>query len=157
MIFINHRLVKTLFYVAIYHLEKWYVPIIVISVSKIAQNYWHSLHLNWKDSNFKFLPTFLILDLSVSCVSWTGLTVTKCKIPRQSFTVWVRSESGLAVASCQQRRPRPTKPLSLETLDPIVLRQTENGFNARHRGQFHHSASYHLEEPRIYINIEHFR
>ena len=61
---------------------------IVISISKIAQNYWHSLHLNVKDSNFKFLPTFLILDL---CLVSPGLalTVTKCKIPRprQSFTV----------------------------------------------------------------------
>jgi len=145
--------VNTLFYVAIYHLEEWYVPIIVNSVSKIAQNYWHSLHLNWKDSNFKFLPTFLILDLSVSCVSWTGPNRYKMQNTQTIlYSLRVRSESGLAVAPRQRRRPRHTK-VTTRNIRPNSAQTNRKWL----RGQFHHSASYHLEDPRIYINIEHFR
>lgn len=44
----------------------------VLSVSKIAQNYWHSLHLNWKEiliSNFSPRSSSLT---PVSCVARTG-------------------------------------------------------------------------------------
>ena len=131
---------------------------IVISISKIAQNYWHSLHLNVKDSNFKFLPTFLILDLSVSCVSWTGPNRYKMQnTPTQTILyslsqIWARPLRVCGWGWSQQKSQS-------ETLDPIYCYHAQaNRKLLKHNHQFHHSASYQLiGDPRIYINIEHFR
>jgi len=102
-------------------------------LQQIAQNYWHSLHLNVKDSNFKFLPTFLILDL---CLVSPGLalTVTKCKIPDPDNPLQSESDLSLATAhSVSTDEAEANKSHNQKHWAPyiaIMLRQTENCLNA---------------------------